>query len=260
MKYSLIVPYYRTPEITRLALHSMFHFAAGEPEVIVVDNAPGSEESRMLDEFPKIRRLDNATSLRGSDANFEALDIGLAAASHDHVGLVHSDSIFMKQGWDETWFGYLDGENLAALGTFEREANPFRPFRKRVEDRFKHLVHRRRVEPGLPAKLAMHFLLTRRTDLQASGFSFKKDRDLLSRHFDVLRNGVEVLSLREISGLMWHTSNITSLLTGQMTEPRLIRSYKLKRRRFLEDPFVRKHFADVLPRMPAVPAPAGQGR
>jgi hypothetical protein len=258
MKYSLIVPYYRTPEITRLALHSMFHFAMGEPEVIVVDNAPGGEESRMLDEFPKIRRLDNATALRGSDANFEALDIGLAAASHDLVGLVHSDSIFMRVGWDRVWFDYLDSQNLAALGTFEREANPFRPWRKRVEDRFKHMVHRRRVEPGLPGKLAMHFLLTRRTDLAAAGFSFRRDRDLLSRQFDGIRNGVEVLSLREISGLMWHTSNITSLLTGQMNEPRLIRSYKLKRRRFLEDPFVQKHFAGVLPRVTAGPTAAGQ--
>lgn len=254
MKYSLIVPYYRTPEITRLALHSMFHFAVGEPEVIVVDNAPGREESRMLEEFPKIRRLDNPTPLLGSDANFEALEIGLAAASHDRVGLVHSDSIFMQPGWDMTWFGYLDQENLAALGTFEREANPFRRFRKRVEDAFKHLVHRRRVEPNQPGKLAMYFLLTRRTDLEAAGFNFKRDRDLLSRHFDGIRNGVEVLSLREISGVMWHTSNITSLLTGQMTEPRLIRSYKLKRRRFLEDPFVQKHFAEVLPRLPVAPA------
>lgn len=256
MKYSLIVPYYRTPEITRLALHSMFHFAAGEPEVIVVDNAPGGEESRMLDEFPKICRINNSTSLRGSDANFEALDIGLTAARHDHVGLVHSDSIFMQPGWDVTWFGHLDRQNLSALGTFEREANPFRPFRKRLEDQFKHLVHRRRVKSGLPGKLAMHFLLTRRTDLETAGFNFKRDRDLLSRHFDQVRNGVEVLSLREISSLMWHTSNITSLLTGQMTEPRLIRSYKLKRRRFLADPFVQKHFAAVLPREPSAPAPA----
>ncbi len=260
MKYSLIVPYYRTPEITRLALHSMFHFAMGEPEVIVVDNAPGREESHMLEEFPKIRRLDNTTALTGSGANFEALDLGIAAASHDHVGLVHSDSIFMQPGWDTTWFGYLDRQNLSALGTFEREANPFRAFRKRVEDQFKHLVHRRRVEPGLPGKLAMHFLLTRRTDLQAAGFSFRRDRDLLSRQFDGVRNGVEVLSLREISGLMWHTSNITSLLTGQMTEPRLIRSYKLKRRRFLADPFVKKHFAEVLPRVTAGPPPDGQRR
>jgi hypothetical protein len=62
-----------------------------------------------------------------------------------------------------------------------------------------------------------------------------------------VRNGVEVLSLREMSGFLWHTSNITSLLTGQMDDQRLRKSYETKRKRFLEDPFVREHFAAVLP-------------
>lgn len=247
LRYSLIIPYYRTPEITRLALHSVFHFSVGEPEVIVVDNAPGSAESRMLDEFPRIRRLDNPTAKTGSDANFEALDIGIRAASHDLLGLLHSDTIFMWPGWDEEWFGYLEAKNLAALGTFEREANPFRPWRKRMEDHLRHLVHRRAVAPDLPGKLAMHFVLTRRATLAETGFNFIRDRDLLTRHFTGRRAGVEVLSLREMSRFLWHTSNITSLLTGQMDDPRLRKSYETKRQRFLEDPFVRKHFSAVLP-------------
>jgi hypothetical protein len=247
--YTLIVPYFRTPEITRMALHSIFHFCKGNPEVLVVDNAPGGKESQMLAEFPRIRLINNATTKIGSDANFEALDIGIREASHDLIGLLHSDTIFMQPGWDTEWFGYLEQRNLAALGTFEREANPFRPMRKRVEDVFKHLVHKRSVPAGGGGKMAMHFVLTRRSDLQKSGFNFIRDRDLLSRHFDGLRNGVEVLSLREMSRFVWHTSNITSLLTGQMDDPRLIRSYETKRRRFLEDPFVREHFAAVLPKL-----------
>ncbi len=245
--YTLIVPYYRTPEITRLALHSIFHFSVGEPEVLVVENAPGSPESQMLGEFPRIRRLDNATAKTGSDANFEALDIGIRAASHDLLGLLHSDTIFMRAGWDKRWFNHLERANLAALGTFEREANPFRPWRKRIEDHVRHLVHRRKVPPDLPGKLAMHFVLTRRSALEQAGFNFLRDRDLLSRHFAGIRSGIEVLSLREMSRFLWHTSNITSLLTGQMTDARLRQSYESKRKRFLEDPFVRKHFASVLP-------------
>ncbi len=247
MKYTLIIPYYRTPEITRMALHSIYHFSTGEPEVIVVDNAPGRPESKMLDEFPRIRRLDNATARTGSDANFEALDIGIAAASNDLLGLVHSDTIFMRSGWDEEWFRYLEAKNLAALGTFEREANPFRPWRKRVEDVFKHQFHQRKAGPERVGKLVLHFVLTRRSTLAEAGFNFLRDRDLVSRHLTGVRNGVEVLSLREMSGFLWHTSNITSLLTGQMDDPRLRKSYETKRKRFLEDPFVREHFAGVLP-------------
>ena len=51
MNYSLIVPYFKTPEVTRLCLYSIFKFSRGNPEVIVVDNAPDSPESAMLKEF-----------------------------------------------------------------------------------------------------------------------------------------------------------------------------------------------------------------
>ncbi len=230
-----------------MALHSIFHFSLEEPEVIVVDNAPGSAESAMLDEYPRIRRVDNPTSKTGSDANFEALDIGIQAASNDLLGLLHSDTIFMRPGWDREWFGHVEARNLAALGTFEREANPFRPVRKRVEDVFKHLFHRRKATADRPGKLVLHFVLTRRSALAEVDFNFMRNRDLYSRHLTEVRNGVEVLSLREMSRFLWHTSNITSLLTGQMNDARLVKSYQTKRRRFLNDPFVRKHFAPVLP-------------
>ena len=247
--YTLIVPYYRTPEITRMALHSIFRFSEGNPEVLVVDNAPGRPESEMLAEFPRIRLINNATKTVGSDANFEALEIGIKEAANDLMGLLHSDTIFMQPGWDTQWFGYLEANDLSGLGTFEREANPFRPLRKRIEDRFKHLFHDRKVPADKNGKMAMHFVLTRRSVLQQAGFNFVRDRDLMSRHFQGIRQGVEVLSLSEMSRFVWHTSNITSLLTGQMDDPRLIKSYETKRKRFLEDPFVQEHFADVLPKI-----------
>ncbi len=252
MKYSLIVPYYRTPEITRLALHSMFHFAIGEPEVIVVDNAPGREESHMLEEFPKIRRLDNTTALTGSGANFEALDLGIAAASHNLVGLVHSDTIFLRAGWDVEWFGHLERADLSALGTFEREANRFRPWRKRVRDAWNHWQHQRRPVANSPGKLMLHFLLTRKSVLGGLGFNFLRDGHLTPDQLAGVRGGLEVLSLAEMSRFMWHTSNITSLQTGQMTDPVLARNYTEKIRRFLTDPSVRVQFASVLERSPGL--------
>ena len=53
MRYSVVVPYFRTPEITRICLYSIYKFARGEPEVIVVDNGPGEKDSSMLKEFSK---------------------------------------------------------------------------------------------------------------------------------------------------------------------------------------------------------------
>jgi glycosyltransferase involved in cell wall biosynthesis len=215
LSYSLIIPYYRTPEITRIALYSIFKFCRGNAEVIAVDNDPDGGESKMLDEFPRIKRINNRTKQRGSAANFEALDIGLQHASHDLVGLLHSDTIFLQDGWDLEWFGCLERKNLAALSTFEREANPFRSLRKQIGDRWRHLRHNPRPTSADAGKLMFFWLLTRKSVLQALNFVFLRDGHITPDRLVGQRNGLEVLSCVQISRFMWHTSNITSILSGR---------------------------------------------
>lgn len=247
MRYSLIVPYFRTPEITRLCLYSIFKFSRGEPEVIVVDNGPGLPESSVLKEFPTAIVVENPTRLRGSAANFEALDLGLARASHDLVGLLHSDTLFLQAGWDLEGFARIASGGLAALGTFEREANPFRPLRQRVRDRVRHWLHRPRPAPGAEGKLMLHFLLTRRSVLQRIGFEFRRDGHIGPADFEKAGGAVETLSLVQVSRLIWHTSNITGLLTGQIDDPKLAAIYRDKRARLLAHPRIREAFGPVLP-------------
>jgi hypothetical protein len=245
--HSLIIPYFRTPEITRLALHSIFKFCRGNAEVIVVDNDPGGAESKMLDEFPKLKRINNPTQTRGSAANFEALDIGLRHATNDLVGLLHSDTIFLQDGWDVEWFGHLERHNLAALSTFEREANPFRPLRKKAGDWWRHLRHNPRPVSASAGKLMFFWLLTRKSILQDMNFVFARDGHITPDRLAGRRNGLEVLSCVQISRFMWHTSNITSILTGQMDDPSLVKSFQTKRRQLLDHPLIREKFGDVLP-------------
>ena len=246
--YSLIIPYFRTPEITRIALYSIFKFCRGNPEVIVVDNDPDGGESQMLDEFSRIKRVNNCTQQRGSAANFEALDLGLQHASHDLVGLLHSDTIFLQDGWDVEWFGHMERRNLAALSTFEREANPFRPLRKRIGDRWRHLRHDPRPVAPDTGKLMFFWLLTRKSVLQTLDFVFLRDGHITPDRLVGQRNGLEVLSCVQISRFMWHTSNITSILSGQMDDPALVKSFQTKRRQLLNHPLVRKQFGEVLPK------------
>lgn len=245
--YSLIIPYFRTPEITRIALFSIFKFCRGNAEVIVVDNAPGGEESKMLDEFPRIKRINNPTQTLGSAANFEALDIGLKHATNDLVGLLHSDTVFLQDGWDIEWFGYMEQKNLAALSTFEREANPFRPLRKKIRDRWRHLLHNPRPTSANAGKLMFFWLLTRKSILERMQFVFLRDGHITPDRLVGQRNGLEILSCVQISRFMWHTSNITSILTGQMDDPSLTKSFQTKRSQLLNHPSIRELFGDVLP-------------
>ena len=55
-------------------------------------------------------------------------------------------------------------------------------------------------------------------------------------------------SMVQLGRLLWHTSNITSLLTGQMDDPRLLATYRRKRARFFAEPKVRALFGPVLPK------------
>ena len=246
MDYSLIVPYFKTPEITRLCLYSIFKFARGKPEVLVVDNAPGSTESGMLREFKKIRVVENPGAPRGSAGNFHALDRGLAQAGHDLVGLLHSDTVFLKEGWDLECFGRLEKENLAALGTFEREANPFDG--NRLRDWWRGLRHRPRPGAGSRGKLMLYFLLTRRSTLERLGHRFLGAEHIRVDRFAGAGRPVEVLGAAEMGRLLWHTSNITSLLTGQMGDPAQMARYREKRRELLADERIRELFGPVLPR------------
>lgn len=247
LNYSLIVPYFRTPEITRLCLYSIFKFARGTPEVVVVDNG---SDAGMLGEFPAVRVIANPGAPLGSAGNFHALDVGVAAASHDLVGLLHSDTVFFREGWDLECFGRLEQGALAALGTFEREANPFRALPRRLLDWWLNLRHEPRAAAGGRGKLMLHFLLTRRSTLARAGVNFsaayRDEGHLLVAHFDP--GPVELLSGREVSRLLWHTSNITSLLTGQMRDPKSMARYQEKRRRLLADGRFREAFGPVLPR------------
>jgi hypothetical protein len=250
VRYSLVVPYYRTPDVTRICLYSIYRMARGEPEVIVVDNAPGGAESAMLREFPQVRLIENRSGVRGSAANFEALELGLARSSHDLVGLLHSDVVFLKEGWDLKCFSHLEKHKLAALGTLERESNPFRPLRKQVRDRWAHLRHEKRPAPGAGGKLMIHFLLTRKSALARAGFEFVRDRDITVSHFERAGLAVELLSGVAMGRLLWHTSNVTGLLTGQIDDPKLAATYREKWSRFLGSPKVRKLFGPVLPKAP----------
>ena len=72
----------------------------------------------------------------------------------------------------------------------------------------------------------MHFLLTRRSTLASLGFRFGRGDQLTPAHFAPSGRPVEVLSLRDVSRTLWHTSNVTSLMTGQMTDPKLVEAFR----------------------------------
>jgi hypothetical protein len=95
-------------------------------------------------------------------------------------------------------------------------------------------------------KLMFFWLLTRKSILREMDFVFVRDGHITPDRLAGRRNGLEVLSCVQISRFMWHTSNITSILTGQMDDPSLVKSFQTKRRQLLGHPLIREKFGDVL--------------
>ncbi|MEO5340839.1 MAG: glycosyltransferase [Magnetococcus sp. MYC-9] len=263
LAYSLIVPHYRTPAITRLTLHALHRFCTGTPEILLIhhDPEPGPEDLALFAEFPTLRLLPFEPALQGAYRHFEALDVGLAAARHDRVVILHSDTICLKMGWDEELFGRMEQEGLDALGTLAREANPFRPWRKRVGDLWQSFRHRRHpTGKDAGGRLMLHFLLTRKSVLSRMGYNFSRQGHITVGHYLQAGYRMELLSLREVSRYIWHISNTTSLFAGLMEDPHMWRKFHQKWRIFLQDPFIASQFAalgDPLANLPVGGAAEG---
>src|SRR6185295_18844027 len=116
--------------------------------------------------------------------------------------------------------------------------------RKKIGDRWRHLRHNPHPTSADAGKLMFFWLLTRKSVLQALHFVFLRDGHITPDRLVGQRNGLEVLSCVQISRFMWRTSNISSILSGQMTDPSLVKSFQTKRRQLLNHPLIREKFGE----------------
>ena len=83
--YSVIIPHYKTKDMTRICLLALKEFSTLENEVIVIDNGSKDESTDYLRSLSWIRLIENYSNLTGGDAHKHALDIGLAIAKGKYV-------------------------------------------------------------------------------------------------------------------------------------------------------------------------------
>ncbi|MBF0162121.1 MAG: glycosyltransferase [Magnetococcales bacterium] len=247
LSYSLIMPYHRTPTITRFALRALQKFCTGVVEVLLVhhDPEPTAADLALFAEFPDLRVLHCSSSRSGSAAQWEAIDVGWAAASHDLVGILHSDTIFLKMGWDEDLFAYMTREELDIVGTCIREITPFRSRSKKIADLWRELSHKRHPKPDDNRALVPYFLLTRQSVLTKMGYSFLRHGDMIVGRLAQSGYAVGLLSRQEVGNLLWHIGYTTRLLCGPGADGASWQGFRYQWENFLRDPYVASHFADL---------------
>lgn len=135
---SIIIPQYKTFQVTRLCLRALKKFSTLNIEVIVVDNHSADDSLEYLEKNKWIKLIKNEHAAIGGQGHKQALDIGIKAAKGEWVLLFHSDTIVLKQGWDADLLNLVQQYPQAVGATsVVRDINPFASWHSRLVRRFK---------------------------------------------------------------------------------------------------------------------------
>ena len=247
---SIVIPQYRTEQLIRLCLRALRKYSSLPMEVIVVDNNSGDASLDYLRTVPWIKLIENtrAASL-GTQAHKEALDLGVRAARGDWIMLLHSDTIFLKTGWDRDMIAEAEQRQVVGFSSVIRDINRF----ETPWQRLKRRVRERKLpaeinQCGEQTKVMSYCFGIQRTVLESLGFSFaERDGDVVSVLFHTLRLANQpfwLMGRRFQESRLWHTSNATSILTAQITDSDLVRKYDQKSARLFNAPEIQSLLAD----------------
>jgi GT2 family glycosyltransferase len=217
--YSIVIPHYRTPELTTLCVRCINKFKLLRCEVLIVDNSPDDPGIEALRNVPNVRVISNPSAEVGVQAHKKALALGVESARTEWVFLFHSDTIPVKSGWDEKALNLVADHRVVGLTTTIRSVNPFDTFfsklARRVRERKTYFYSK--TEPT-DRKVMSYFFLIDKTYFSSERITNDSDDVTVGLYKELCAKGhIVVLAGRLfLNQYIWHSSNATSLLSGQM--------------------------------------------
>lgn len=143
---TILVPNYKTPEITKICLRLLRQFTNHDlAEVIVIDNNSQDASVEYLRELQWIRLIerDCVPGESGVDAHSRALDLAMAEVSTPYVLSIHTDTFVKRHDWLEVLLEAFDDNNVAGVGSWKLESkNILRRTGVKFEQSCKHLLHK----------------------------------------------------------------------------------------------------------------------
>jgi glycosyltransferase involved in cell wall biosynthesis len=249
---SIIIPHYRTEQHIRLCLRSLRKYSKSDIEVLVIDNNSNDGSIEYLRSLSWIRLIENPTQSLGSRAHAEALDLGVKHAAGEWLAFFHSDTIVLKSGWDLALIQKIKDAHAVGLSTLERDINKFEPFSEKI----KHIIYnfRKNLKKMVLRKdnfekiMSFCFILNKNI-FDNTGFSFLSPcKDIVSDlYYEKIKGKYPFLlvSYKELEPLLWHTSNITSILTGQIKEKSLIQKFHIKNSWLMQNADIQEILSDA---------------
>ena len=137
---SIILPNYKTPELTRLCLRSIRKYTPHDAvRVIAVDNASADGSLDYLRSLSWIRLIERSSEdiagMPPALMHTTAMDLALAEVDTPFVLSFHTDTIVYRPDWLEFLLGRINrSDRIAGVGSWKIEFfSPFRRFGKKLE-------------------------------------------------------------------------------------------------------------------------------
>ena len=124
---SIILPNYKTPELTRLCLRSLRKYTPHDAiRIIAVDNASGDESLEYLRSLDWIRLIERTPADIGgmtpAQMHIAAMDLALKEVDTPFVLAFHTDTIVYSPDWLDFLLGRINRDDkIAGVGSWKLE-------------------------------------------------------------------------------------------------------------------------------------------
>jgi len=214
---TILIPNYKTPELTKLCLRLFNKFTPpGRAEFLVIDNDSGDESLAYLKTLPWIELVERtvAPDESGPAMHANALDLGLAKVRTPFVLVAHTDTLPLRPDWLDYLLSEIRrSDRIAGVGSWKLEHISFwKKTGKLAEAFFQSLTGRRKKEERY---LRSHCALYR-TDLLRQHTRGFNDGDTAGRsiHRLLTEQGFEMrfLSSEALGKYIMHLNHATGIL------------------------------------------------
>lgn len=230
---TILVPNYRTPEITRICLRLLRkHTDFGRAKVIAIDNDSGDASLDYLRTLPWIELIERRAEPDDTPplSHSRALDLALARVTTPFVLSIHTDTFVRRADWlDVLLAPFAQDEKLAGVGSWKLESKTWlQRFGRRLEQFVKVTQHRLTGRRGYRAErfdASLHYLRSHcamyRTDvIRALGTGFADGNEVAGSvmHHKMVAAGYRMRFLQSeyLGRYVDHVNHATMVLNPEL--------------------------------------------
>jgi GT2 family glycosyltransferase len=231
-KVTILIPNYKTPELTKLCLRLLRKYTnPALAHIIVVDNDSQDDSLIYLRQLPWIELIERLSipGETGPAAHAHALDLAMTRVTTPYVLSIHTDTLVKCADWLEFLLAHIEGKpQIAGVGSWKLESKSWvRRAAKTVERNAQAFYSRlfNKNNSALAAEKNYYYLRSHcalyRTDLLRKFNLMFADSEAVAGkvlHKKLIDNGYEMIFLtsEELGQHVDHINHATMILNPQL--------------------------------------------